>query len=127
MSKANKRISNASTDAFADIFGKLPVAPKQANAEATADDQRREGGGAGQQELLEAIGSCLEEVIDDQRYRFQHWLDEHKAEEALRYTFIEPQIRACVALLQAILDHVRNPSGDGLVATKKKRRSGAAS
>lgn len=125
--KANKRISNGSTDAFADIFGKLPVAPKQANAEVAADGQRREAGDVSQPALLEAIGPCLEEVIDDQRYRFQHWLDEHKAEEALRYTLIEPQIRACATLLQAILDHMRNPSGDGQVATKKKGRSGSAS
>ncbi|NKA75007.1 hypothetical protein GO285_03986 [Ralstonia solanacearum] len=126
MSKAKKLISDASTNAFGDIADKLAVAPKQANAEAAGDDQRREGTGTSQQELIEGIRSSVEEIIDDQRYRFQHWLDEHKAEEAMRYMLIEPQIRACATLLQAIVDRMCDPSGGGQVETKK-RRSGAAS
>lgn len=126
MRKASKPTSNASTDAFGDILGKLALVPKQANAEVAGGDQRREGVGTSQQELLEAIGSCVEEIIDDQRYRFQRWLDEHKAEEALRYMLIEPQIRACATLLQAVLDHMRNSCG-GRQESAEKSRPGAAS
>jgi len=102
MRKGNNSSSNASVDALDDIFGKLTVAPKQANTEAT---------GMNQQELLEAIGACIEEIIDDQRYRFQRWLEEHKAEEGMRYMVIEPQIRTCATLLEAMLEHMRNPCG----------------
>ncbi|WP_439892522.1 hypothetical protein ACS7SF_08490 [Ralstonia sp. 25C] len=121
MRKAKNSISNASTDVFADILGKLAVPPKQTNAEATGDGQRSEGDGASQQQLIDAIGACVEEIIDDQRYRFQRWLEEHKVEEGLRYMVIEPQIRACATLLQAILDHMRNPSGADQVTAMKRR------